>query len=523
MVNNQTVTNFEDANKTTSLPYNKQNAKFHLPLKYVTNPTPTKTDRTANVSTDVLTQRKREQEPPSTQRRRIYTKMEDNNSSKSNQIDLSSEEKDTIKKENYELRETTPDYFNNRKDYALDIQRLSSMEEKTYHLPKNIQRKTNIGSPMSIQTLSQNLNETIDQNRVSGELYDKQQKGSMQESFINKRRKIPKEGTLDISELQWVKTNNLHLKNSQESDKTCSNSNMTPLLQQLEKGEKENGAQKIQSFNIQGSRRQGHRRRTSSLNKDTVSGMNTSNQKLNYSPILSKKISTKQKSVPRKVKQINNRLITRIQEENEKSNHSNSNYITPSFNVKGRKFDLEGSSGSFFCNDSESAYFYQKINSVKVSDTLRYIGPVEEGLFHGYGRLVTIRGEIIYEGEFEKGKYHGRGKLWNYALKSSVDNSKDLKNEVFSNYVDSQRNSYRNDLQLGICLLNVNFTDSNWEFYRGYFDSGKKQGFGKLQLTDGKVFKGDFSQGFAEGYGVLKYGPHSLPGMWSENKLIHFL
>ena len=59
----------------------------------------------------------------------------------------------------------------------------------------------------------------------------------------------------------------------------------------------------------------------------------------------------------------------------------------------------------------EADFYFQAYDSIPINDFLKYIGPVKSGKFHGLGRIVTNKGEIVYEGEFYQGRYDGKGKL----------------------------------------------------------------------------------------------------------------
>lgn len=170
----------------------------------------------------------------------------------------------------------------------------------------------------------------------------------------------------------------------------------------------------------------------------------------------------------------------------------------------------------------ESDFYFQKYDSIPINDYLRYIGPIKNGKFHGLGRIITSKGEIVYEGEFYQGKYDGKGKLWNF-LKKSKPKQISIQAEIVANYMTLATTNYLKDLAGDKGILNVNFTEDNWEFYRGYFKDGKKHGCGKLKLADGRIYEGEFVNGLANGYGMLHYFEKSLAGRWKDNILVQFL
>ena len=167
---------------------------------------------------------------------------------------------------------------------------------------------------------------------------------------------------------------------------------------------------------------------------------------------------------------------------------------------------------------------YNIIETVHLTKELKYIGNIENGKFHGFGRLLTNRGELIYEGDFVGGRYEGFGKLWNYINKTGTvlpGNDK----VMVTTYMSLTKANFAKDLALGSMknLFDVNFTEDSWDTYEGYFEGGAKHGTGVLKLEDGREFLGDFERGVACGYGLLKKGKKKLIGVWEDNKLIHFL
>jgi len=167
---------------------------------------------------------------------------------------------------------------------------------------------------------------------------------------------------------------------------------------------------------------------------------------------------------------------------------------------------------------------YNIIETVHLTKELKYVGNIENGKFHGFGRLLTNKGEMIYEGNFVLGRYQGFGKLWNYINKTgSIFPGNDK--VMVTTYMSITKANFVKDLTLGSSnnLFDVNFTEDSWTTYEGFFESGAKHGTGMLKLEDGREFLGDFEKGVASGYGLLKAGKKRLIGVWEDNKLIHFL
>ena len=175
-------------------------------------------------------------------------------------------------------------------------------------------------------------------------------------------------------------------------------------------------------------------------------------------------------------------------------------------------------------NEKNANSSFNIIETVHLTKELKYVGNIENGKFHGFGRLLTNRGDLIYEGDFVEGRYEGFGKLWNYINRTGSilpGNNK----VMVTTYMSLTKTNFAKDLTLGSTnyLFDVNFTEDSWNTYEGYFEGGAKHGTGALKLEDGREFLGDFERGVACGYGLLKKGKKKLIGVWEDNKLIHFL
>jgi hypothetical protein len=86
--------------------------------------------------------------------------------------------------------------------------------------------------------------------------------------------------------------------------------------------------------------------------------------------------------------------------------------------------------------ENQQGKYFESYETVHISKDLIYVGPVSRctGKFHGFGRIMTEKGEQIYEGKipirypvtltgnFENGKYEGYGKIFNI-LKSNFPQS----------------------------------------------------------------------------------------------------
>lgn len=132
---------------------------------------------------------------------------------------------------------------------------------------------------------------------------------------------------------------------------------------------------------------------------------------------------------------------------------------------------------------------------------------------------------MLYDGDFENGVYHGFGRLRNYKHLRPLDvgSRPELSHEIYKRYFGIDSANFVNDVKAKRGLLDVNFNDSNWESYEGYFSRGQKHGVGRLVLKDGRDFEGEFMHGKVSGYGVLRFFGQKTVGKWSENYLVNFL
>lgn len=168
---------------------------------------------------------------------------------------------------------------------------------------------------------------------------------------------------------------------------------------------------------------------------------------------------------------------------------------------------------------------YTEYKSVSITEYLFYTGPFKNGVFYGKGQIISKRGDVLYDGDFENGIYHGFGRLRNYHHIKPLDvgDRGDLRSDIYERYFGIEKNNYLKDIQAKRGLLDVNFNESTWESYEGYFSKGKKHGVGKLRLKDGRDFEGEFENGMVSGYGILRYFGDKVVGKWKDNILVCFL
>ena len=131
-----------------------------------------------------------------------------------------------------------------------------------------------------------------------------------------------------------------------------------------------------------------------------------------------------------------------------------------------------------------------------------YEGKWLNGKMSGEGKLCFENGELAYEGEWKNGKYDGFGIQYNEIITNDWDDFDNFQEELIKNF----------DL-----LAN------NWVKFQGNFEKDKRNGKGKLILSNGDIFEGNFEQDFIDGYGsyYLKDGG-KFEGKWSRNQFVQF-
>ena len=126
-----------------------------------------------------------------------------------------------------------------------------------------------------------------------------------------------------------------------------------------------------------------------------------------------------------------------------------------------------------------------------------YEGQWKNNKMDGWGKLFYEGGKLAYEGNWKEDEFHGYGKVYN-------DNPIDL--------------------DVGFDYTNFDLLENYWVYYEGMLVSDTKEGRGKIQLSNGETFEGDFQndriQGFGKFYNIDK---KTLEGIWRESKLIKIL
>ncbi|CAK78056.1 unnamed protein product (macronuclear) [Paramecium tetraurelia] len=141
-------------------------------------------------------------------------------------------------------------------------------------------------------------------------------------------------------------------------------------------------------------------------------------------------------------------------------------------------------------NDHRIKNSYKPKQNQSNQTDYNYYGLRRNGLYHGQAKLFTKTNMLIYEGEFCDGKYHNFGTL-----------------------------KYFDTIQL---KENFNYKDcTNIEkyavSYEGSFQHDIKHGEGRLTLTNGEVFVGQFVNGVIDGYGSFQpNNQQKVIGIWKD-------
>ena len=101
-----------------------------------------------------------------------------------------------------------------------------------------------------------------------------------------------------------------------------------------------------------------------------------------------------------------------------------------------------------------------------------YDGEWKDNRMNGYGKLHYENGQIAYDGYWIKDEFNGQGRVFN-------DRPEKIKGAY--NYYDF-----------------TNLGDK-WIFYEGKFKNDSKHGKGKIKLTNGEIFEGNFIYDTMEG------------------------
>jgi hypothetical protein len=77
------------------------------------------------------------------------------------------------------------------------------------------------------------------------------------------------------------------------------------------------------------------------------------------------------------------------------------------------------------------------------------------------------------------------------------------------------------DSDAGFDYTNFDLLDDYWEYYEGMLAKDTKEGRGRIQLSNGETFEGDFHNDRIQGFGKFtKLDGVVIEGIWRDSRLI---
>ena len=147
-------------------------------------------------------------------------------------------------------------------------------------------------------------------------------------------------------------------------------------------------------------------------------------------------------------------------------------------------------------------------------DGTYYEGNFKNDLFNGKG--IFVNNNSIYNGDFLNGKKHGKGKIEIDIIKNNNSNNNINNNE---NKIEKKiyEGDWENDFINGNGIEIIQ-NENGKIIYNGQFIKGKKNGKGKLILSNGSEYYGDFKNDLLEGNGIFKWNDNKYyNGEWNNN------
>jgi len=148
-------------------------------------------------------------------------------------------------------------------------------------------------------------------------------------------------------------------------------------------------------------------------------------------------------------------------------------------------------------------------------DGTYYEGNFKNDLFNGKG--IFVNNNSIYNGDFLNGKKHGKGKIEIDIIKNKNSNN----NNNYNNENKIEKKIYEGDWENDFINGNgieIIQNENGKIIYNGQFIKGKKNGKGKLILSNGSEYYGDFKNDLLEGNGIFKWNDNKYyNGEWNNN------
>ena len=123
-----------------------------------------------------------------------------------------------------------------------------------------------------------------------------------------------------------------------------------------------------------------------------------------------------------------------------------------------------------------------------------YEGQWRNNKMDGFGKLYYEGGKIAYEGSWSQDEFNGYGKVYN-------DNP--------------------TQLTTSFDYTNFDLLEDFWDYYEGMLMHDTKEGRGRIRLSNGEVFEGDFHNDRIQGFGKFHNLEGSVvEGIWKESRLL---
>ena len=148
-------------------------------------------------------------------------------------------------------------------------------------------------------------------------------------------------------------------------------------------------------------------------------------------------------------------------------------------------------------------------------DGTYYEGNFKNDLFNGKG--IFVNNNSIYNGDFLNGKKHGKGKIEIDIIKNKNSNNNNNNNNENKIEKKIYEGDWENDFINGNGIEIIQ-NENGKIIYNGQFIKGKKNGKGKLILSNGSEYYGDFKNDLLEGNGIFKWNDNKYyNGEWNNN------
>lgn len=99
---------------------------------------------------------------------------------------------------------------------------------------------------------------------------------------------------------------------------------------------------------------------------------------------------------------------------------------------------------------------------ISVAGKIKYVGPLQNGKYHGQGKIMSYRGDIIFEGEFYEGVYSGKGKLKNVYKVLEPESVALIPSDFMAKYLLIGCINYAKDFRGTKGALGIYYSQDSW-------------------------------------------------------------